>query len=84
VLCYCQQKKISDFVQQHPAIKVLALAFLVMIGTTLIAEGTGFHIPKGYVYVSMFFCRGGRILTDSAWYTEKALIKLYWLHKTRF
>lgn len=48
-------KKISDFVQQHPAIKVLALAFLVMIGTTLIAEGTGFHIPKGYVYVSMFF-----------------------------
>jgi predicted tellurium resistance membrane protein TerC len=48
-------KGISDFVQKHPAIKVLALAFLVMIGTTLIAEGVGYHFPKGYVYVSMLF-----------------------------
>jgi predicted tellurium resistance membrane protein TerC len=48
-------KSISGFVQRHPAVKILALAFLVMIGTTLIAEGVDFHIPKGYVYVSMLF-----------------------------
>jgi len=48
-------KGISDFVNRHAAVKVLALAFLVMIGTTLIAEGMEFHIPKGYVYVSMLF-----------------------------
>ena len=48
-------KGVSDFVNRHAAVKVLALAFLVMIGTTLIAEGLAFHIPKGYVYVSMLF-----------------------------
>jgi len=46
---------ISDFVNKHPAIKILALAFLVMIGTALIAEGMGFHIPKGYIYSSLAF-----------------------------
>jgi predicted tellurium resistance membrane protein TerC len=48
-------KSISDFVNRHPAVKVLALAFLVMIGTALIAEGLDFHIPKGYIYFSMAF-----------------------------
>ncbi len=46
---------ISSFVEKHPSIKVLALCFLMMIGLTLIAEGFEFHIPKGYVYVSMIF-----------------------------
>jgi predicted tellurium resistance membrane protein TerC len=46
---------ISDFVDRHPTIKVLALSFLVMIGVTLIAEGFGLHIPKGYVYFAMAF-----------------------------
>ncbi len=46
---------ISNFVNKHPAIKILALAFLVMIGTALIAEGMGFHIPKGYIYSSLAF-----------------------------
>jgi len=46
---------LSDFVNRHPAIKVLALAFLLMIGTALIAEGVDFHIPKGYIYFSMAF-----------------------------
>ena len=48
-------KPISDFVGKHPAIKVLALAFLIMIGVALIAEGLDFHIPKGYIYSSMAF-----------------------------
>lgn len=46
---------ISDFVQQHPTIKMLALSFLLLIGVTLVAEGFHQHIPKGYIYFSMAF-----------------------------
>jgi predicted tellurium resistance membrane protein TerC len=46
---------ISDFVDRHPTVKLLALSFLVLIGTNLVAEGTGFHIPKGYTYFAMAF-----------------------------
>jgi predicted tellurium resistance membrane protein TerC len=47
--------KISGFVNDHPTVKMLALAFLLLIGTTLIAEGFDQHIPKGYIYSSMAF-----------------------------
>jgi predicted tellurium resistance membrane protein TerC len=46
---------ISDFVDRHPTIRMLALSFLVLIGTNLVAEGLGQHIPKGYTYFAMFF-----------------------------
>jgi Membrane protein TerC, possibly involved in tellurium resistance len=46
---------ISDFVDRHPTIKMLALAFLILIGTALVGEGFGFHIPKGYIYFAMAF-----------------------------
>jgi predicted tellurium resistance membrane protein TerC len=46
---------ISSFVDRHPTVKMLALSFLVMIGTALIAEGLEFHIPKGYIYFAMAF-----------------------------
>ncbi len=46
---------ISEFVERHPTVKMLALSFLVLIGTNLVAEGTGFHIPKGYTYFAMAF-----------------------------
>jgi len=46
---------IGDFVAEHPTIKMLALAFLLLIGMSLIAEGLGFHIPKGYIYFAMGF-----------------------------
>ena len=46
---------ISAFVERHPTVKMLALSFLVLIGTNLVAEGLGFHIPKGYTYVAMAF-----------------------------
>jgi predicted tellurium resistance membrane protein TerC len=46
---------IGDFVQRHPTIKMLALAFLLLIGVTLIAEGLHQHIPKGYIYFAMAF-----------------------------
>jgi predicted tellurium resistance membrane protein TerC len=46
---------IAEFVDRHPTIKVLALAFLILIGVMLVAEGLGQHIDKGYIYVSMAF-----------------------------
>ena len=46
---------VSNFVSRHPTIKMLALSFLLLIGTTLIAEGLDFHVPKGYVYFAMGF-----------------------------
>ena len=46
---------ISNFVSRHPTIKMLALSFLLLIGMSLIAEGLGRHIPKGYIYFAMAF-----------------------------
>ena len=46
---------ISNFVEGHPTIKMLALSFLLLIGVSLIAEGLHFHIPKGYIYFAMGF-----------------------------
>lgn len=46
---------ISQFVERHPAVKMLALSFLLLIGMTLIAEGLDQHIPKGYIYFAMAF-----------------------------
>ena len=46
---------ISDFVEDHPTIKMLALAFLLLIGMSLTADGFGQHIPKGYIYFAMGF-----------------------------
>jgi predicted tellurium resistance membrane protein TerC len=48
-------KAIGEFVHRHPTVKMLALAFLLMIGVMLIADGLGQHIPKGYIYFSMAF-----------------------------
>ena len=48
-------KSISDFVMQHPTVKMLALSFLLLIGVTLLAESFHTAIPKGYIYFSMAF-----------------------------
>jgi predicted tellurium resistance membrane protein TerC len=53
---------ISAFVEEHPTIKVLALAFLLLIGISLVAEGLSFHIPKGYIYFAMAFSVGVEIV----------------------
>jgi predicted tellurium resistance membrane protein TerC len=47
--------KIADFIEERPSLKVLALAFLIMIGTMLVAEGSGVHFNKAYVYFAMAF-----------------------------
>jgi len=46
---------ISEFVERHPTVKVLALSFLLLIGLSLVADGLGQHIPKGYIYFAMGF-----------------------------
>jgi predicted tellurium resistance membrane protein TerC len=46
---------IGTFVDRHPTVKMLALSFLVLIGTNLMAEGFGVHVPKGYTYFAMGF-----------------------------
>jgi len=48
-------KPIGDFVSRHPTVKVLALSFLLLIGLSLIGDGLGTHIPKGYIYFAMGF-----------------------------
>jgi predicted tellurium resistance membrane protein TerC len=53
---------ISNFVERHPTVKMLALSFLLMIGIALIAEGLDQHIPKGYIYFAMAFSVGVEVL----------------------
>ena len=53
---------ISEFVNRHPTVKMLALSFLLLIGVMLVAEGFGQHIPKGYVYFAMAFSLGVELL----------------------
>ena len=48
-------RPVGDFVSDHPTVKMLALSFLLLIGTSLVADGAGFHIPKGYIYFAMGF-----------------------------
>jgi len=48
-------RPLSEFIARNPTIVMLALGFLLMIGTTLIADGFGFHVPKGYIYSAMAF-----------------------------
>jgi len=59
-------KPIGDFVDSHPSIKVLALAFLTMVGTLLVAEAFDVHVPKAYVYVAMLFSLGVEALNIRA------------------
>ena len=55
-------KPIGDFVDGHPTIKILALSFLLLVGFTLMIEGMGLHIPKGYIYFAMGFSVGVEML----------------------
>ncbi len=57
---------IGDFVDTHPTIRMLALAFLVLVGVVLMVEGLGVHVPKGYVYFAMAFSVGVEMLNIRA------------------
>jgi predicted tellurium resistance membrane protein TerC len=53
---------VARFVERHPTIKMLALSFLILIGVMLVADGTGWHVPKGYIYFAMAFALGVEML----------------------
>ena len=57
---------LAEFVQRHPTVKMLALSFLMLIGMTLIADGAGFHVPKGYIYAAIGFSVGVEALNQFA------------------
>ena len=52
---YVASGPIADFISRHPTTKMLALAFLMLIGVSLVADGLGFHIPRGYIYAAIVF-----------------------------
>lgn len=55
-------KTISAFIEKHPSMKILAISFLIMIGTLLVLEGFHVHVPRGYIYFSMAFALGIELL----------------------
>ncbi len=74
---------VSNFVERHPTVKMLALSFLLLIGFSLVAEGLGQHIPKGYIYFAMGFSvfvellnlqlrRRGKVIKFNEPYTEES------------
>lgn len=71
--------QISEFVDRHPTIKMLALSFLILIGCVLVAEGFHHHVPKGYVYFAMAFSVIVEMLNIKA--RKKAKDKVVQLHE---
>jgi predicted tellurium resistance membrane protein TerC len=67
---------LSDFVDRHPTVKILALSFLLLIGMALVAEGLDQHIPKGYIYFAMAFSVGVEILNLKARRASEGAVKL--------
>jgi predicted tellurium resistance membrane protein TerC len=55
LVMYFAAEPVAAFIERHPTTKMLALAFLLLIGAALIADGLDFHIPRGYIYFAMAF-----------------------------
>ncbi len=68
---------IGRFVSDHPTIKMLALAFLVVVGVVLVAEGFGHHVPKGYVYFAMAFSLGVEMINITMRKRSASKVKLH-------
>ncbi|MEN3040571.1 MAG: TerC family protein [Bacteroidia bacterium] len=66
ILMIVAAKRIQRFISVHPTIKMLALAFLLLIGFTLVTEGLGIEIPKGYIYFAMLFSLSTELLNMRA------------------
>ena len=49
---------VGEFIDRHPTVKMLALAFIILVGIALVADGLEFHIPRGYLYFGMAFSAG--------------------------
>ncbi len=70
-------KSIGEFVDNHPTIKILALAFLILVGVTLIIEGFDVHVPKGYIYFAMAFSVGVEFLNLRMRKKKEETVKLH-------
>jgi predicted tellurium resistance membrane protein TerC len=66
VIMLAASRPLAEFVQRHPTVKMLALSFLMLIGMTLIADGAGLHVPKGYIYAAIGFSVGVEALNQMA------------------
>ncbi len=55
IVMFAAARTVGHFIEEHPTTKMLALAFLLMIGLALLADGFHFHIPRGYIYSAMAF-----------------------------
>lgn len=67
---------IGTFIEEHPSFKMLALSFLIMVGTVLVSDGLGFHIPRGYIYFAMAFSAGVEFLNLRMRKTKKRSVHL--------
>jgi predicted tellurium resistance membrane protein TerC len=70
-------RPIGEFVDRHPTVKMLALSFLILVGVALVAEGGGYHIPKGYIYFAMAFSVGVEMLNIRVRSRRQKAIQLY-------
>lgn len=73
--------QVSDFINNNPTIKMLALSFLLLIGMSLVAEGFSFEIPKGYIYFAMFFSLFVELI--NIWVQGKKALPQHASHETR-
>jgi predicted tellurium resistance membrane protein TerC len=73
---------IGDFVERHPTMKMLALAFLILIGVMLVAEGFGKHIEKGYIYFAMAFSLLVELLNMRIRRAREAPVKLHYRYES--
>ncbi|MEX0582279.1 MAG: TerC family protein [Sneathiella sp.] len=62
IVMMVSSKFVADFIAEHATLKMLALTFIMMIGVFLVAEGLGFHVPRGYIYFGMAFSLGVEVL----------------------
>ena len=69
-------RTIGEFVDRHPTVKMLALSFLILVGVALVAEGGGYHIPKGYIYFAMAFSVGVEMLNIRVRARRSAAVRL--------
>jgi predicted tellurium resistance membrane protein TerC len=73
IVMYLAANPVGNFIAEHPTTKMLALAFLLLIGVALIADGFDFHIPRGYIYFSMAFAGAVEAFNVLAYRKKKRL-----------
>ena len=72
IVMYLAANPVGAFIAEHPTTKMLALAFLMLIGVALIADGFDFHIPRGYIYFAMAFAGAVEVFNEAAYRKKKS------------